>query len=478
MRTYFIKTKELTGTTTLYTRIRKKQPHVDINVNTLIKVDVADWLDVADEARNGNPNAQHDYLTRTRRGKQIYPLLVDLDRALDNMANAADWNADRIKELLPDTVKSIVCKAEYRREQARMVAEAEALAKARKAQEKAQEARKRDVLGYLKDFVKSIERGERQFKNNAYTEGSLVVWRSFLKLMTRFMETHYFTWDEVDKQLVSTYTVWMRREGYMPTTINKYIVCFRAMVGYAYEEGYHDNVRAQGCFQRVKVKEEAKAREIYLTADELQALYEMPLDGTRARYRDVFLVGCYTCQRFSDYSKIEKENIYTSEKGTKIIELTQRKTKNKVFIPVLSDNLERLLAKYDYDVPHVSDVVLNRYIKEILCELSSSVPSLAKEERTTLTMQERDLEERGERTFRRDAKGYVIKPRWAMVSTHTARRTGITLLYKSGLFDTLQIMHVSGHRDTRTFKEYIKLSGKEVADGIAETVKKRNINPF
>ena len=478
MRAYFIKTKERTGTTTLYTRIRKKQPYVDINVNTLIKVDVADWLMIADEARRGNPHAQDDYL-RTRRGKKLYPLLVDLDRALDNMAAAVNYDADLIREQLPDTVKSVVCKAEYQRELARQAAEAEALANARDEQRREKERQKNNVLLYLTRLVDGIQDGSRQFKNNTYTSGTLTVWRGFLKLLSRFMEKEgVFTWNDIDKGLVNAFTTWLREEEYMPTTINKYLTCFRAMVGYAMEDGYHDNTRARGCFQRVKVEEDMKAREIYLTADELQALYEMPLEGTRAIYRDIFLIGCYTCQRFSDYSKIEKESIYTTERGTRIIELTQKKTRNKVYIPILSDNLERLLSKYDYNVPSVCDVVLNRYIKEILCDLSVSVPSLALEQRTMLTMQERDLEERRERVFKRDAKGHVIKPRWAMVSTHTARRTGITLLYKSRLFDIPQMMHVSGHRDTRTFMEYIKLSGKEIADSIALTVKDNNANPF
>lgn len=44
--------------------------------------------------------------------------------------------------------------------------------------------------------------------------------------------------------------------------------------------------------------------EIYLTEEELQALYEMPLEGKEETARDVFLVGCYTSQRFSDTERI------------------------------------------------------------------------------------------------------------------------------------------------------------------------------
>ena len=47
---------------------------------------------------------------------------------------------------------------------------------------------------------------------------------------------------------------------------------------------------------------------------ELQALYEMPLTGKNDHIRDVFLIGCYTCQRVSDYNNLNAENFETTRK--------------------------------------------------------------------------------------------------------------------------------------------------------------------
>ena len=66
----------------------------------------------------------------------------------------------------------------------------------------------------------------------------------------------------------------------------------RALIGYAYTDGIHDNDRATQSYQTKKIEEKDKAAEIYLTSDELQALYEMPLTGLQEQVRDVFLVGC------------------------------------------------------------------------------------------------------------------------------------------------------------------------------------------
>ena len=484
MRDYFIKTKQTTGETTLYTRIRKKHPSVDINVNTRIKVDIADFRAIEEQKRAGLTTALEAYLKASPKRKELAATLYKLDQALTALAVASNYDADRIREQVDEVVARVVFPVQYRREQEHKEIERLQAEKARKDLErlKAEQARKeeekrKNVLSYLSRFIAEIKNGERKYGQDDYRPNTVKAWGSFAKVIGEYYKKHPFTWTDVNKAMIARFVKWMEREGYMVTSINKYLITFRAMMRYAKQDGYH-TVDLDGVFGKKKVKEEYKSKEIYLTADELQALYDMELTGAKEIYRDVFLIGCYTCQRFSDYSRIEKGSIYSTEKGTRIIELTQVKTGNKVYVPILNNNLETLLAKYDYNVPSVSDVVLNRYIKEILHDLSETVPSLAKMERTRLTMKERAKEERGEEEYQTDESGYTIKPRWAMVSTHTARRTGITLLYKSGLFDIVQIMHVSGHKDTKTFMEYIKLSGKEVADSIALTVKDNNANPF
>jgi integrase len=137
----------------------------------------------------------------------------------------------------------------------------------------------------------------------------------------------------------------------------------------------------------------------------------------------------------------------------------------------MNDNLLRIAERYDFNIPEISDVILNRYIKDILKRLSEEVPSLQKTEITKLTMREREMEERGDAEFMRNEDGDVIKYRYDLVTSHTARRSGITNLYLTGLFDTVQMMSISGHKDQRTFFDYIKLSSDEIADKIMEKLR-------
>ena len=104
----------------------------------------------------------------------------------------------------------------------------------------------------------------------------------------------------------------MEMNDYMVTAQNKYLVTLRTVVGYAYKDRLHNNLRGMQYFTKKKIDESDKAAEIYLTEQELQALYDMPLYGKKEEVRDIFLVGCYTCKRVSDYSNISKECFTTT----------------------------------------------------------------------------------------------------------------------------------------------------------------------
>lgn len=68
--------------------------------------------------------------------------------------------------------------------------------------------------------------------------------------------------------------------------------------------------------------------------------------------------------------------------------------------------------------------------------------------------------------FEYDREGYAVKPRYKLVSCHTARRTAITNMYLSGQFTPRQIMSVSGHVKEETFLKYVRLSLDERADEV------------
>ena len=117
---------------------------------------------------------------------------------------------------------------------------------------------------------------------------------------------------------------------------------------------------------------------------------------------------------------------------------------------------------------------LNRYIKDILKDLSEQLPSLKDKVPTKLTMKQKEALKKEKKEPETDLNGNVIVPRYDCVTSHTARRTGITNMYLSHKYTILQMMHVSGHKTQKTFMDYIKLSSEEIADEIAAMSKKES----
>ncbi len=458
MGNYFLRTKKEKGTASVYLRVQKRNPKLNILVCSKVSVDIQQWDKVTQDVAKWN-----DYC-KTQDGRKVKETLDSISSAIDNLISQGIYDKARIDEVVED----VVFREERERQRIQEEEERQEQERLRQIKEQEEEARKADVILFLENFLEGIKNG--RIKNGAenYTLNTCKVWSNFLGILKRFIQIYPFTWKDINKALADHFVSFMEKNGYMVTSINKYIICFKAMIQNAMDQELHNNLIALRAFSKKKIQETDKAKEIYLTKAELQALYEMPLEGLKDKVRDVFLVGCYTCQRFSDYARLEKENFTKTAKGTKVVRIVQEKTGNDVVIPILNDNLLHIAEKYGYDIPKVNDVILNRYIKQILKELSSTVPSLARKERTLLTMKEREKEKQGLVSFERDNKGNVIKPRYELVSSHTARRSGITNLYLSGNFDTYQMMSISGHRDEKTFYEYIKLSSDEVADSIAQ----------
>lgn len=128
------------------------------------------------------------------------------------------------------------------------------------------------------------------------------------------------------------------------------------------------------------------------------------------------------------------------------------------------------MEKYDYNLPYLSNYQLNKGIKTIVERLSKKVTSFAVELPTRLTKIQQRMEQNNKVVFKRNERGEVLIPRYSLVTTHTARRTGITLMYLDKILDTHEMMSISGHKTESVFFDYIKLSGVEMAAGIGKKV--------
>ena len=226
--------------------------------------------------------------------------------------------------------------------------------------------------------------------------------------------------------------------------IGKHIKNLKTIMRQAREEGLHNNTEIERrSFKALSEPSES----IYLTAKEVQAMYEKDLSDSPvlAKVRDVFLCGVYTAQRYSDYSRISKDMI-KEEDGTKYIELIQQKTGERCLIPMRPE-LETILQRYDYTLPKSYEQKVNDNIKKVGEKCGIKEP---------ITVEQ----------WKSGMKVKTTTAKFKLIKTHTARRTGCTLMYLAGV-QPIDIMKVSGHKTEKEFLKYIKVGKKETAMNLA-----------
>ena len=180
------------------------------------------------------------------------------------------------------------------------------------------------------------------------------------------------------------------------------------------------------------------ADHIHLSKLQVHLLSTLKLNKTLDKYRDLFLIGVYSGQRFSDYTVFKKSDVVNGR-----IEKRAEKTDYKSYIPI-SKNLEKLLDKWDWRLPKVSNQKFNQNIKEV-CRIAGFT------EEVTRT------------TYIGNKKIESIEPFYKRVGSHTARRTFITLAANASVPDHV-IMAICGIRDSKTLKTYKKFNPNILED--------------
>lgn len=178
---------------------------------------------------------------------------------------------------------------------------------------------------------------------------------------------------------------------------------------------------------------------VYLSEAELQRIWELEnLPPYLAKARDLFLIGCWTGLRVSDYTELTKANIWGG-----FIHVKQNKTKDPVTIPV-HPITRAILENHAFELPKISQQKLNDYIKQVAEAAGIDEPIS-----TTITKAGKKLT--------------ITKPKYEWVTTHTGRRSFATNLYISG-FPSIDIMKITGHRTEQAFMRYIRITNEQTAE--------------
>lgn len=256
---------------------------------------------------------------------------------------------------------------------------------------------------------------------------------------------------EFDSVTVGFYKLFLSycySKKYKANYIGKIIKKLKTVMSEATDEGHNRNLD----FKKKSFASIAEPVDnISLTEIERQLLADVDLSEKPHldKVRDMFVIGCYTGLRYSDYSAIDANKI----KGGSII-VEQTKTGGKIVIPV-HPKVQGIVSKYNGTLPiSISNQKTNEYLKEI-CR---TIKPFKEFEEITSTV-----------------GGVVTKQkiqRCELISTHTARRTFCTLEYLAGT-PAITIMAISGHKSEKEFLKYIKVDSNEHAELLKDIWSKR-----
>lgn len=239
----------------------------------------------------------------------------------------------------------------------------------------------------------------------------------------------------ITQSFFNDFVAFLQELGLSTNTIWHKTVSLKAVMKAANEQELTDNTKYQ-LFKNVSEESQSVA----LSEDELDALarFDFSSSARLERTRDLFLVGCWTGLRFSDFTRIREENIKDG-----MITIQQQKTNEFVTIP-LHPVFLRIWEKYNGNLPvNISNQKFNDNLKDVCREAGLTEHVL------------KSITKGGK-------KQTTIYEKWQLVSSHTARRSFATNLYKSG-FPSISIMQITGHKTESSFLKYIKVSKEEHA---------------
>jgi len=283
------------------------------------------------------------------------------------------------------------------------------------------------------DFIKkTIARKSRHMGESYGKNYQTLIYH--LKKFSRIYNATIYT-ESVSCEFGYDFIEYLENENLRCAYIKYILDLIRAMIRKAAISGYavdpsHDEID-------IRTEEQFS---IYLSENDIARIYYFKgLSKANERIRDLFVIGCTSSLRYSDYSTLDQSNFQNG-----FIRKITKKTNTEVVIPV-HGFIGEIFNKYGGELRFgLSIQYFNRAVKKICKQIGFT----------------------DEISFSYTKGGKLIKetkPEWQLISSHTARRSAVTNLYLTGRMKVREIMEISGHKDEKSFYRYVKVTKNEIA---------------
>jgi integrase len=321
------------------------------------------------------------------------------------------------------------------------------------------ESPKFNFITYFEKLIEDSKSGNRiiQKGKNAgkpFSPNAIKNYSSSLSAIKRYMiakRVKTIQFDDIDRSFYESFKTFCYGPGENKeiSTFAGFIKDIKSVMNEAKEQKLQDtDGHKASSFILPAYESDTKA----LSLPEIDVIQALDLSGNSRmdKVRDLFLIGCYSALRFSNFNNLKVENI---ENG--YIRLRQIKTGDRITIPIM-ERMQIVLNKYNGSLPSpVSNQEFNRVIKEVVKKAGLTYIVEVK-------------------SFTGGSLSITDQPINELVSSHTARRSYATIMFKMGI-PTLLIMAATGHKTETSFLKYIRATNEDKAVLMADAMKQRGL---
>lgn len=308
-------------------------------------------------------------------------------------------------------------------------------------EEQAQEEKALAFWKVFNDFV------TENSKRNNWAKGTLQKFAALKKHIEKWKLEP--TMDDFSEKGLSEFADTLHKQDFKNSTIDKQIGLLKWVLRWAASK----NLTKDNAFMNFKPKLKTTQKTVvFLDAKELKQLtdFEIPEDKKYLeKVRDVFLFCCYTSLRFSDVYNLCHSHI----KGS-YIDIVTVKTNDRIVIE-FNDKSKAIYNKYkdvhfegDKVFPVISNQKMNDYLKDLaeMAELNNPVHQTY---------------------YKGSERIETVLPKYAVLSTHAARRTFICNALSLGIPANV-VMKWTGHSDYKAMKPYIDIADDIKANAMSK----------
>lgn len=325
--------------------------------------------------------------------------------------------------------------------------------------EKTKKRYEQDSIQQYKVFATLLE---AKYPNLVFSEIDKEWFDDFNIFLLHEQNFNYKSKDDKDKRY--------SKKALASGSIANYIKRLTSIMRFGYDRGISSNTcYNESWFTKPTITTSGKTK-VYLSEKEIKLIYNFETKeikdknnkhisaDTLLKAKDLFLIGCYSGLRVSDYNNnLAKHNFTTSDMGNKVLTIQTKKTGEKAHIPIFWEELITIAEKYNYNFPKMSDQKINDYIK-LVCQQIGEFDNI---------IEYTDIVGGVKKTFKHE--------KWQLITTHTGRRSASTNLAIRGL-SSEEIAKFTAHKSNSMAAGYNKTSSKQTADILMSKLKNTQIN--